>query len=291
MISPPANREFRHTDGSITVLRRVSFGRTHRFPQRFSLDTIIKTPSNLSIVFEIERREIPEAELQGVQFSMIDVRVVDDNAKNYNFHITNDHPTTGPPRQVQRTYWVINKIPFIGIALVVKVYLITIQKQLKNQVFLYQQRLDNTQKWRSQIERSAKEYYVSSARLSDDLATAMSRDNRDSSRRAHALIKAGARVTNADKVGFTDLIWALYKKDVALAKLLLMKDQRIGYICGIDGRTPLMWAAEGGVVEIVRMLIQQGVDIHVRDSYGQTALDLAKQKNRTNVVHLLESVT
>jgi hypothetical protein len=291
MVSPPASKEFRHTNGSIMVIRRVSFGRGHRFPQRIGLDTIIKTPSNPSIVFEIERREIPETELQGAQFSMIDVRVVDNNAKNYNVQIANDHPTTGPPRQIQRTYWVVNKIPAICMPLIVKVYLVTIQKQSKKQVFLYQQRLDNTQHWRLQIERSAREYYVSSARLSDDLATVMSLDNRESDRRAYALIKAGARVTNADKVGFTDLIWALYKKDVALAKLLLIKDQRIGHVCGIDSRTPLMWAAEGGLVEIVRMLIRQGVDIHVRDSYRQTALDLAKQKNRTNIVHLLESIT
>ena len=57
-----------------------------------------------------------------------------------------------------------------------------------------------------------------------------------------------------------------------------------------DGRTALHYAAYQGVKpEYVESLLNHGADPSATDAEGHTALDLAKQKNRTKVVAVLES--
>lgn len=50
------------------------------------------------------------------------------------------------------------------------------------------------------------------------------------------------------------------------------------------GHTALMLAAESGHPDVVRLLCEYGAPISVALSNGQTALDLAKKKNRKNVI-------
>ena len=54
-----------------------------------------------------------------------------------------------------------------------------------------------------------------------------------------------------------------------------------------DGATPLNVASQNGHVEVVRMLLEQGADIHL-SWQGQTPLQTARQRNHAEIARLLE---
>jgi ankyrin repeat protein len=57
----------------------------------------------------------------------------------------------------------------------------------------------------------------------------------------------------------------------------------------IDGNTPLMFAAEHGLLEILRVLIDKGADVNAADNNDWTALmSAANQGNLTTVQVLLD---
>lgn len=47
-----------------------------------------------------------------------------------------------------------------------------------------------------------------------------------------------------------------------------------------DGYTPLMMAAECGLVELVRELVAKGANVHARDRYGKTAADYTRRHSK-----------
>lgn len=57
----------------------------------------------------------------------------------------------------------------------------------------------------------------------------------------------------------------------------------------IDGVTPLMAAAQYGRADIIELLLQHGADKSVKNVYGHTAYDIAKEKNHINVMGLLSA--
>jgi len=52
--------------------------------------------------------------------------------------------------------------------------------------------------------------------------------------------------------------------------------------------TPLHFAARGGHVDVIRTLLAKGADANLKSKGGRTALDLAKEKNQTDVIELLQ---
>lgn len=53
--------------------------------------------------------------------------------------------------------------------------------------------------------------------------------------------------------------------------------------------TPLMAAAMGGHIELARLLIELGAHLGLRNSWGMTALDLARWHDYEEVTALLEA--
>ena len=53
------------------------------------------------------------------------------------------------------------------------------------------------------------------------------------------------------------------------------------------GRTALHQAAYFNHVDVVRVLIQRGADIHIKDGCGQTALETAREQGNQKVVMAL----
>ena len=51
--------------------------------------------------------------------------------------------------------------------------------------------------------------------------------------------------------------------------------------------TPLHYAAEGGYIDIARVLIENHSEINVRSEFGKTALDLAIEMDQKDVIELL----
>lgn len=56
-----------------------------------------------------------------------------------------------------------------------------------------------------------------------------------------------------------------------------------------SGLTVLMAATSGGHIEVVKFLLKSGADPSIRDAYGRTALDRARQAGAKDLVNLLQT--
>ena len=54
-----------------------------------------------------------------------------------------------------------------------------------------------------------------------------------------------------------------------------------------EGDTPLMWAAEGGKVSAVKILLEYGADVNARNNLDQNALDWAVKGSYEEIVNIL----
>ena len=103
------------------------------------------------------------------------------------------------------------------------------------------------------------------------------------------LIAKGANVNaKVNEAGRTALILATERGYIEIVKLLLDK--------GVDvntrynaGQTALMIASYQGYIEIVRALIAKGADVNARDFLGDTPTTLAAEKNHEEVYRFLIS--
>ncbi|MEO1301493.1 MAG: ankyrin repeat domain-containing protein [Bacteroidota bacterium] len=129
----------------------------------------------------------------------------------------------------------------------------------------------------------------------------------------------GANLTVLNKAGFTPLERAAYACHPEVAKYLLKhsageevpadhplliaiqqgpltvvqylrdNNSRV-FNPDLDAYNILHMAAEDGQLEIVQLLVEQvKMDVHAKNPYGYTPLDLAKRQNRKEVVEYLES--
>ena len=97
------------------------------------------------------------------------------------------------------------------------------------------------------------------------------------------LLDAGADPNIADNTGMTPLI--TNARDLEIAQMLIAHGANVNAQAK-DGFTPLLNA---GRVELTRLLLQHGADPFAKTKHGETALDLAKQGNRTDQAALLEA--
>ena len=81
--------------------------------------------------------------------------------------------------------------------------------------------------------------------------------------------EAGAQAQDDD--GTTVLMWVALGGDVEMARLLLDKGADI-HAQNNSGRTVLMYGARGGDVEVVRFLLDKGTDLNAQDASDQSAL-------------------
>jgi ankyrin repeat protein len=84
------------------------------------------------------------------------------------------------------------------------------------------------------------------------------------------LMTNGAEINVTDDNGRTPVHWAnTYNQQTILQLLINAK--------GRDGKTPLHWAVEHGKKAMVLLLIRKGARINVKDSNGETPLDIANR--------------
>lgn len=97
------------------------------------------------------------------------------------------------------------------------------------------------------------------------------------------LIKLGAHV---NKPGWAPLHYAATGGHVEVIDLLLEKHAFIDAESP-NGTTPLMMAAFYGTPEAVKLLIESGADLNMRNQQGMTALDFAQRAERKNAMELI----
>lgn len=100
---------------------------------------------------------------------------------------------------------------------------------------------------------------------------------------ARQLFALGAHV---NKPGWAALHYAATGGHLAVMDWLLEEHAFID-AQSPNGTTPLMMAAMYGSPEAVKLLIQAGADLQMRNDKGMTAIDFAQSANRQNAVELL----
>jgi len=106
------------------------------------------------------------------------------------------------------------------------------------------------------------------------------------------LLESGARVDKRDANGFTPLLVAVGENRLRTVKLLLDQGADIHMKTHAVGNgQPIHLAAAWGYLPIVKLLLTRGADLEVKDEDGNTALDFAKRYRHVNVVRFLRGWT
>ncbi|KAK6525995.1 hypothetical protein TWF281_011036 [Arthrobotrys megalospora] len=102
------------------------------------------------------------------------------------------------------------------------------------------------------------------------------------------LLREGANPESEDKEGRTPLLWAAERGHIDVVKLLLCEGADLEARDGKWRQTPLSWAAERGNIDIVRLLLCEGADLEGKDGErGQTPLVWATIGGNVGAVRLL----
>ncbi|MBR3425778.1 MAG: ankyrin repeat domain-containing protein [Neisseriaceae bacterium] len=125
------------------------------------------------------------------------------------------------------------------------------------------------------------------------LIAALSEDSKNMHAIVQLLIDNGADVHRCtDKSLWSTVMLAAVNHPECL-QFLIDAGADINYVCRdtTDYRqyTALLWAAEEGITESVKILLANGADIHAKNKRGRTALDLAMTNQHTEIVQLLQA--
>jgi ankyrin repeat protein len=100
-------------------------------------------------------------------------------------------------------------------------------------------------------------------------------------------LAGGDDINGRDKSGATALMWAANGGHAEVVKLLLEKGADVNVKRIGDGITALAVAAQNGHTELVNLLLEKGAEVNAKSSTGVTALILASQNGHTDVVKSL----
>jgi len=94
-----------------------------------------------------------------------------------------------------------------------------------------------------------------------------------------------------DLQGNTLLHWAAVTNNVAVVRELLKRGRKVSSKNEVNNRkeTPIFLAAKEGHTEIVRMLLEQNVDITIQDQRGRTCLTLETNQEISEMLRAAES--
>jgi len=108
------------------------------------------------------------------------------------------------------------------------------------------------------------------------------------------LLKNGANVNICDGMNYTALLEAVLKNkefSIKYVELLLEKGANVNVQTIPEKHTPLMFAAEEGDIEVVKLLVKKGADTKLKDSLDKTAVQKAIKNRHKEVVKFLSQIT
>ncbi len=107
---------------------------------------------------------------------------------------------------------------------------------------------------------------------------------------AKILVDAGADVNFKSDEGFTPLYVAVQKNHISIVEYLLTKGVSIDEKNGKKLSTALSKACSDGLLNIVKMLVNAGANIHIKNALGKTPIMIASLYNHLPVVEYLKSL-
>jgi hypothetical protein len=109
-----------------------------------------------------------------------------------------------------------------------------------------------------------------------------------------AALAAGEKINEADKWGWTPLLWSVFYEKLPVTLYLLDQGADPNCVAGAKyhriqaGSTPLIIAGYYGMTAVVEPLLQHGARPELTDRLGYRAIDYAKQFQFKEVAALLE---
>ena len=97
------------------------------------------------------------------------------------------------------------------------------------------------------------------------------------------LLENGAKV-DLQYNGSSPLCIATWNKHTEVVKLLLERGAKVDL--AYDSQSPLMIACDQGQTAIAKVLLDHDADTYLRNNKGQTALEIAKEKNHVDIISL-----
>ncbi len=105
------------------------------------------------------------------------------------------------------------------------------------------------------------------------------------------LVENGTNINAVDGWSGTPMMYAAASGHTEIVSYLLDKGVNINARYRL-GTTAVMCAAQLGHLETTKFLVERGADLSIRETYeSKTALDLAKEYNRTAVVEYLTKIS
>jgi len=90
----------------------------------------------------------------------------------------------------------------------------------------------------------------------------------------------------AGKDGRMPLHAACFKGDLEIVKMILFKGMDI-HECDLNGSSPLHYAGAGGNTDVIKELVSMGASLHAKDAAGFTPVQIAKMRGREDAAKLL----
>jgi len=110
---------------------------------------------------------------------------------------------------------------------------------------------------------------------------------KDQMKTAQLLIRKGARQDISDESGRLPLPLAAKYGHNLVVRDLIRNGGDLNIKTGPNEDTPLMLASVNGHEKVVKVLIENGADIDAMNKFGDTALDLAEEKEHEKIIQLL----
>lgn len=88
---------------------------------------------------------------------------------------------------------------------------------------------------------------------------------------------------------YTPLYYAISTDNIEIVELLINEGIRVNYDNSNEKITPLHHASKFGNIEIVRLLLEHGAIVNSKDIKGKTALHYASDKGYKDIIYLLLS--
>ena len=101
---------------------------------------------------------------------------------------------------------------------------------------------------------------------------------------AKLLVENGAKIDLREKSGACALHVATQNGHIEVVKLLIKKHAQVDLT--YNRLSPLMIACECGLSSITQVLLDHDADTYLRNNKGQTALEIAKEKNHVDIIAL-----